>query len=78
MVTDNNHVILSQPSVLVFKGYDYGRWSLPMKMVFRSQDLWDLVEKGLVEDEAKDRENLKKDAKALSIIQQAVDEPILD
>lgn len=49
-----------------------------MKMVFRSQDLWDLVEKGLVEDEAKDRENLKKDAKALSIIQQAVDEPILD
>lgn len=42
-----------------------------MKIVFRSQEFWDLVEKGVVktEDEARDRENMKRDAKALSIIQ---------
>ncbi|XP_039140537.1 uncharacterized protein LOC120277761 [Dioscorea cayenensis subsp. rotundata] len=76
----NNHVILSQPSVFVFKGHEYGRWSLRMKMVFWSQELWDLVEKGIYEskDEAVDRENKKKDAMALSIIQQAIDDPILD
>lgn len=51
-----------------------------MKMVFWSQNLWDLLEKGVTEtkDEAIDRENKKRDAKALSIIQQAVDELILD
>lgn len=71
MAANNNPVILSQPSVLVFKGQDYRRWSLKMKTVFRSQEFWDLVEKGVVktEDEARDRENMKRDAKALSIIQ---------
>lgn len=71
MAANNNPVILSQPSVLVFKGQDYGRWSLQMKTVFRSQEFWDLVENGVVktEDEARDRENMKRNAKALSIIQ---------
>lgn len=51
-----------------------------MKTVFRSQELWELVEKGIGEgeDEARQRENKKKDAKALCLIQQAVDGPILD
>ncbi|XP_039134877.1 uncharacterized protein LOC120272176 [Dioscorea cayenensis subsp. rotundata] len=71
---------LSQPCVPVFKGEDYGRWSLRMKTVFRSKELWELVEKGLVdgEDEVKQRETKKKDAKAMCLIQQPVDGPILD
>ncbi|XP_039119388.1 uncharacterized protein LOC120255681 [Dioscorea cayenensis subsp. rotundata] len=73
-------VSLSQPCVPVFKGEDYGRWRLRMKTVFRSQELWELVEKGVPEgeDEVKARESKKKDAKALCLIQQAVDGPILD
>lgn len=79
MVENNNLVILSQSSMLIFKGQDYGRWSLRMKTVFQSPEVWELVEKGVVEtkDEAVDRENRKRDAKALSIIQQAVEKPIL-
>lgn len=51
-----------------------------MKTMFGSQELWDLVKKGGAEsdDEAKERENKKHDTKALCLIQQAVDEPILD
>ncbi|XP_039123353.1 uncharacterized protein LOC120259967 [Dioscorea cayenensis subsp. rotundata] len=73
-------VSLSQPCVPVFKGEDYGRWRLRMKTVFRSQELWELVEKGVPEgeEEAKARETKKKDAKALCLIQQAIDGPILD
>lgn len=51
-----------------------------MKTVFKFQELWDLVEKGAdeSEDKAMKRENKKRDAKVLSLIQQAVNEPILD
>ncbi|XP_039140523.1 uncharacterized protein LOC120277740 [Dioscorea cayenensis subsp. rotundata] len=73
-------VCLSQPSVPVFTGQEYGRWNVRMKTVFRSQELWDLVENGVTEskDEAVERENRKRDAKALCLIQQAVDGPNLD
>lgn len=73
-------VSLTQPCVSVFKGEDYGRWSLRMKTISRSQELWELVEKGICdgEDEVKQRENKKRDTKALCLIQQAVDGPILD
>lgn len=50
-----------------------------MKTLFKSQDLWELVEKGIaegIEDEAKQKENQKRDSKALFVIQQAVDESI--
>ncbi|XP_039138742.1 uncharacterized protein LOC120276070 [Dioscorea cayenensis subsp. rotundata] len=41
--------VLFQPSVPVFTGKEYGRWSLRIKTVFKSQELWDLVKKGLAE-----------------------------
>ncbi len=50
-----------------------------MKTLFRSQDLWDLIEQGLsaeTSEEGAFRELMKKDAKALFFIQQAVDESI--
>ncbi|XP_039127023.1 uncharacterized protein LOC120263212 [Dioscorea cayenensis subsp. rotundata] len=51
-----------------------------MKTVFRSLELWDLVESGVVEtkDDAMTRENKKRDARAMCLIQQAVDGPNLD
>lgn len=51
-----------------------------MKTLFRSHGLWELVEEGVlaIEDEARKREIVKKDAKALCLIQQAVNESILD
>ena len=50
-----------------------------MKTLFWSRDLWGLVEKGFNEDDDEVRlnENQKKDAKALYLIQQALDERIL-
>ena len=50
-----------------------------MKTLFKSQDLWDLVENGYSEpddDEARLKENKKKDSKALFFIQQAIQENI--
>ncbi|XP_039134292.1 uncharacterized protein LOC120271680 [Dioscorea cayenensis subsp. rotundata] len=80
MAASSSPVSLSQAYVPVFSGAEYGRWSLRMKTVFRSQEVWDLVEKGWVEskDEAVEKENKKRDAKALSLIQQAVDGANLD
>lgn len=51
-----------------------------MKIVFRSQELWDLMEKDMAEykDKAQEKENKKCDAKALYFIQQAIDDQILD
>ncbi|XP_039134278.1 uncharacterized protein LOC120271668 [Dioscorea cayenensis subsp. rotundata] len=61
---------LSQSSVPVFTGQEYKRWNLQMKTIFRSQELWDLVENGVTEskDEALERDNRKRDAKALCLI----------
>ncbi|KAH1098416.1 hypothetical protein J1N35_015337 [Gossypium stocksii] len=49
-----------------------------MKTLFKSQDLWDLVENGYTEpdEEARLKENKKKDSKALFFIQQAVHETV--
>ncbi|KAK2985142.1 hypothetical protein RJ640_000909 [Escallonia rubra] len=49
-------------------------WSIKMKTLFKSQDLWELVENGYADpDEENNRlkENKKKDNKALLFIQQA-------
>ena len=50
-----------------------------MKTPFRSRDLWSLVERGVDEeqDEQHLSENQKKDANALFLIQQALDESVL-
>jgi len=80
MMETKTPVSLTQPCVPVFKGEDYGRWSLRMKTVFQSQELWEMVDKRLGDekDEVKMTENKKRDAKALCLIQQPVDGPILD
>lgn len=64
----------------MFTRDSYSKWSLRMKTLFRSHELWELGEAGLpeVEDEARKKEAVKKDTKTLCLIQQAMDEPILD
>lgn len=49
-----------------------------MKTLFKSQDLWDLVQNGYhnLDEEGRLRENKKRDSKALFFIQQAVHESI--
>ncbi|GJW00664.1 hypothetical protein Tco_1555915 [Tanacetum coccineum] len=79
MTTSNSSVNVSQPQIPVFKGDSYEIQSIKMKTLFRSQDLWDLVDKGCADstsEETKNKENQKRDAKALFFIQQAVDETI--
>lgn len=51
-----------------------------MKTVLRSLEFWNLVEKGVSDskDEAVERENKKRDAKAMFLIHQSVDGPNLD
>ncbi|XP_039131873.1 uncharacterized protein LOC120268618 [Dioscorea cayenensis subsp. rotundata] len=79
-MTNEAPVSFTQHCVPVFKGEEYGRWSLRMKTVFQSQELWDLVENGMAEgeDEVKQKKSKKRDAKARCLIQQAVDGLVLD
>ena len=75
----SNAISSSQPLIPVFNGEKYEFWSIKMKTLFKSQDLWDLVKNGYSEpddDEARLKENKKKDSKALFFIQQAVHENI--
>lgn len=70
---------ISHTSLPVFKGEGYEHWSYKMKTFFRSQNLWKIIEEGVSKEgsEAKVLENEKDDAKALFLLQQAVDETIL-
>lgn len=79
MLTGNEGAAsVTQPLILVFKGEGYEFWSIRVKTLLRSQDLWDFVDTGFAEtdEEARLKENKKKDAKALAIIQQAVDNSV--
>ena len=73
----------SAPLLSIFNGEKYEWWSIKMKTLLRSQELWDLVEHGFVdvlehtiEEKERLRETKKNDAKALFIIQQVVHETI--
>ncbi|XP_039137235.1 uncharacterized protein LOC120274764 [Dioscorea cayenensis subsp. rotundata] len=63
---------LSHPLVPQFSGEDYDHWSIMMKTLFRCNSLWEVVEKGFSEEEAKVEGNRQKDAHALFLIQQGV------
>ncbi|KAA3467262.1 Retrovirus-related Pol polyprotein from transposon TNT 1-94 [Gossypium australe] len=74
MMTNNNTVSVSQLEIPVFNGENYEFWSIKMKTLFKSQELWGLVENGYPDDdwEAKSRENQKRDNKVLFFIQQSL------
>ncbi|KAM1352391.1 hypothetical protein ACFX2H_031994 [Malus domestica] len=72
----------------IFNGENFDFWQIKMKTIFRSHDLWDMVETGynppmqkedeeLTATELKQlKENMIKDAKALGIIQGSVSDEI--
>ncbi|GMI75780.1 hypothetical protein like AT1G48720 [Hibiscus trionum] len=78
MTTNGNVANVSQWSITIFNGESYEFWSIKMKTLFKSQDLWDLVENGYTEldEEGRLRENKRKKSKALFFIQQAVHETV--
>ncbi|KAH0711345.1 hypothetical protein KY289_007304 [Solanum tuberosum] len=78
MASSNSALSVAQPLIPVFKGESYEFWSIRMKTILKSQDLWDLVECGFADhDEGnKLRSNKQKDAKALVFIQQVVHDSV--
>ncbi|KAL7092450.1 hypothetical protein ACP275_12G165300 [Erythranthe tilingii] len=69
---------VSQP-LPIFDGENYDFWSIKMKTLFLSLDLWDLIEKGLSPTErtsAAEKKNQQNDAKTLFYLQQAVSDAI--
>lgn len=65
----------------IFKGINYQFWSLKMKTLFKSQELWSFVEEGFDDAQSPEpdqqlKEKRKKDSKALFLIQQALDDGI--
>ncbi|KAM0988950.1 hypothetical protein ACFX2A_013056 [Malus domestica] len=88
MVTSSSGGDLRAP---IFNGINYDFWSIKMKTIFKSHDLWTLVDKGYetaeTEDDSSDEDqqsvrkiamkvNETRDAKALGIIQGAVSDEI--
>ncbi|KAH0748093.1 hypothetical protein KY290_027325 [Solanum tuberosum] len=74
MASNGNALSVAQPLIPVFKGESYEFWSIHMKTILKSQDLWDLVERGFADHNEKNRlrDSKKKDAKVLVFIQQAI------
>jgi hypothetical protein len=70
----------------VFKGEHYDRWCAQMKVIFRFQDVLEIVNEGVSELATKEnetqrtlhREQKKKDGKGLFIIHQCVDSNIFE
>ncbi|KAI0510499.1 hypothetical protein KFK09_011101 [Dendrobium nobile] len=77
-----------QPQLPKFTGKNYNQWSIQMRVLYQSQELWEIVESGFQEPEVERdlnqrllqelKENRKKDRKALFFIYQAVDEIIFE
>lgn len=69
---------MSQTSVPVFDAEGYEHLSIMMRTLFRSHDLWDLVDQGFSEDddEAIVKDNKRRDSHTLFLIQQALHKPL--
>ncbi|KAH0682587.1 hypothetical protein KY289_020339 [Solanum tuberosum] len=71
MTSNGNALSVAQPLIPVFKGESYEFWSIRMKTILKSQDLWDLVERGFADSDEENRlrDSKEKDAKALKEFQ---------
>ncbi|CAH9092999.1 unnamed protein product [Cuscuta europaea] len=78
---NNNGSGSSLNQLPIFKGVNFHFWSLKMKTLFKSQELWSCVENDFEDDGTEEpdqnlREKRKKDAKALYIIRQSLDDAV--
>ncbi|CAH9068310.1 unnamed protein product [Cuscuta europaea] len=65
----------------MFKGSNYHFWSLKMKTLFKSQELWSIVDEGFEDGQPDEpdqalRDKRKKEVKALYFTQQALDDEV--
>ena len=62
MESSSSALSVAQPLIPVFKGESYEFWSIRLKTILKSQDLWDLVERGFADPEEGNRlrDNKKK------------------
>jgi Domain of unknown function (DUF4219) len=67
---------VSNPSIPLFKGDNYEFWSIKIRILLKSQGLWELVEMGAPSIDPTSIETAKRDAKALFFIQQAVHDTV--
>ena len=82
MASSSNISGTQNPHFPIFDGDNYDFWCVKMRTIFISYDLWEYVEEGFVDLEDTStltnaqkqqlKEHRKKDAKALSMIQQGV------
>ncbi|CAH9093303.1 unnamed protein product [Cuscuta europaea] len=75
----NNGNSISQ--LPMFKGSYYHFWSLKMKTLFKSQELWRIVDEGFEDSQPEEpdqalRDKRKTDAEPLYFIQQALDDEV--
>ncbi|KAL4561334.1 hypothetical protein LXL04_033498 [Taraxacum kok-saghyz] len=83
-----NQINQINPHLPRFAGRNYHHWSIRMKVLYESRELWDIVEQGINEsndqDESSDDQDAelktlkKKDRKALYLMYHAVDEVIFE
>ena len=78
---NNGSENVGTPQLPIFKGVNYHFWSLKMSTLFKSQELWELVEKGFEDNQLEEpdqqlKDKRKKDSKALFMIQSALDDEI--
>ncbi|GAA0168963.1 hypothetical protein LIER_23547 [Lithospermum erythrorhizon] len=68
------------PPIPVFAGNKYEHWSVKMKIFLQCQGLWEFVESGykVPDEEEALNENMRKDATALSYIQQGLSDDQFD
>ncbi|XP_022041892.1 uncharacterized protein LOC110944539 [Helianthus annuus] len=79
MAASSSATNISAPFVPLFKDEGYEHWSLRMKTILRSCELWDVVYLGITATSNGDdqhREAKKKDAQAMAIIQRGVDDQL--
>ncbi|XP_076881046.1 uncharacterized protein LOC143529047 [Bidens hawaiensis] len=75
MADQTSNLPTAPTPIPVFKGGGYDHWSIRLKTILRSRDLWEFVENGVDESEkdaGKLRNLKKKDAHDMALIQQAV------
>ncbi|KAC9449885.1 hypothetical protein E3N88_45811 [Mikania micrantha] len=73
------HQATPLPPLPIFKGEGYEFWSIRMRTILMSQDLWEFISNGYNDednDRTRLREHKRRDARALSLIQQAVHDDI--
>nr|XP_043616109.1 uncharacterized protein LOC122588027 [Erigeron canadensis] len=79
MTNQTKNFIITPTPIPVFKGDGYDYWSIRMQTILKSRDLWELVVSGVDEketDEGRVKNMKKRDAHAMALIQQAVNDSL--